>query len=55
MVEPIEGAPAGVLAFRAVGTVEAADYENVLRPAVEAAIGEHGKAAALSHARRTRR
>ena len=43
MIESIPGAPAGVLAFRAVGTVEAADYDNVLKPAVEAAIKERGK------------
>lgn len=43
MIEPIEGAPPGVLAFRAVGKVEAADYEDVLTPAIEAAIGEQGK------------
>ena len=43
MIEPIADAPAGVLAFRAVGKVEAADYENVLRPAVEAAVAEHDK------------
>jgi hypothetical protein len=43
MIESIEGAPAGVLAFRAVGKVEAADYEQVLTPAIEAAIAQHGK------------
>ena len=43
MIEPVEGAPVGVLAFKAVGKVEAADYENVLTPAIEAAIAEHGK------------
>jgi SpoIIAA-like len=43
MIEPIEGAPAGVIAFRAVGKVEAADYENVLAPAVEAAVAADGK------------
>lgn len=36
--------PAGVLGFKAVGDIEKADYENVLVPAVEAAIAEHGKA-----------
>ena len=34
MIEPIEGAPPGVLAFKAVGKVEAADYEHVLTPAI---------------------
>jgi hypothetical protein len=43
MIEPIHGAPAGVLAFKAVGKVEAADYEDVLTPAIEKAIEEHGK------------
>ncbi|HEY7732709.1 MAG TPA: STAS/SEC14 domain-containing protein [Gaiellaceae bacterium] len=43
MIEPIAGAPAGVLAFRAVGEVGASDYESVLAPAIEAAIDEHGK------------
>lgn len=42
MIERIEGAPAGVLAFRAVGKVEAADYEDVLTPAIDAGIAEHG-------------
>lgn len=43
MIERIEQAPEGVIAYRAVGKVEAADYEDVLRPALEAAIAEHGK------------
>jgi len=43
MIEPIEQAPDGVLAFRAVGKIEAADYETVLTPAIEAAIAKHGK------------
>lgn len=43
MIEAIEGAPAGVLAFRAIGTVERSDYEDVLRPAVEAAVADKGK------------
>jgi len=37
MIEPIEQAPDGVLAFKAVGKIEAADYETVLTPAIEAA------------------
>ena len=37
MFEPIDGAPDGVLAFKAVGQVEASDYEQVLTPAIEAA------------------
>jgi hypothetical protein len=43
MIEPIEEAPAGVVAFRAVGKVEAEDYEQVLAPAVEASISERGE------------
>ena len=43
MIERIEGAPADVIAFRAVGKVEAADYESVLAPAVEEAMAAHGK------------
>jgi hypothetical protein len=43
MFEPIEGAPAGIVAFKAVGSVEGADYETVLRPAIEAALAGHGK------------
>jgi hypothetical protein len=43
MIAPIAGAPEGVLAFRAVGKVDAADYENVLTPAIEAAAAEQGK------------
>jgi len=43
VIQIIEGAPAGVLAFKTVGKVEASDYE-VLRPAIEQAIKERGKA-----------
>ena len=43
MIEQLEEAPAGVIAFRAVGKVEAHDYESVLRPAIEAAVAEGGK------------
>ncbi len=42
MIQLIEDTPAGVLAFKAVGKVEAADYD-VLRPAVEQGIKDHGK------------
>jgi hypothetical protein len=35
MIQLIEGAPEGVLAFEAVGEVDAQDYEDVLMPAVE--------------------
>ena len=37
MMEPIAGAPAGVIAYRAVGTVSAEDYTGVLQPAIAAA------------------
>jgi hypothetical protein len=35
--------PPGVLGLEAVDDVEKEDYEDVIRPAVEAAIAEHGK------------
>jgi hypothetical protein len=35
--------PTGVLGFEAIDDVEKEDYENVLVPAIEAAIAEHGK------------
>jgi hypothetical protein len=35
MIQLIEGAPEGVLAFEAVGEVDADDYTDVLMPAVE--------------------
>ena len=34
MFEPISGLPDGVIGFEAVGTVEAADYEGTLMPAI---------------------
>jgi SpoIIAA-like len=34
MFEPLSDLPSGVIGFEAVGTVEAADYENVLLPAL---------------------
>jgi hypothetical protein len=43
MVETIEGAPSGVLAFRAAGEVTPADYEKVLRPATAAALARGEK------------
>lgn len=42
MMEPLEGLPAGIIGFRAVGTIEASDYRDVLDPAIDAAIAEHG-------------
>ena len=41
MLEPLPDLPDGVLGFEAVGEVRADDYEQVLRPAIEAAT-EHG-------------
>ena len=35
--------PAGVLGLEAVDDVEKEDYENVILPAIEQAIAEHGK------------
>jgi hypothetical protein len=43
MIRRLGGMPAGVLGFEAVGDVEEDDYEDVIVPAVEAAIAEHGK------------
>jgi hypothetical protein len=43
MLEPIPGAPPGVIAVRAVGTVSAVDYDNVIKPAIESVLAEHGK------------
>ena len=43
MIEQLGDAPTGVIAFKAVGKVEAHDYESVLRPAIEAAVAEGGK------------
>jgi hypothetical protein len=43
MIQIIEGAPEGVLAFRAVGEVHADDYDTVLKPAVEEALAGGGK------------
>jgi SpoIIAA-like len=43
MIERIAGAPAGIVALRAVGQVSTADYEATFKPALEAAIAEHGK------------
>jgi hypothetical protein len=44
MIQLIEDAPEGVLAFKAVGKVEAADYDAVLKPAVEKALADGKKA-----------
>ncbi|WP_137843023.1 STAS/SEC14 domain-containing protein [Microbacterium sp. 2FI] len=38
MIESLHGLPDGVLGFRAIGAVEASDYESSLDPAIDAAI-----------------
>jgi len=43
MIRLLGDMPAGVLGIEAVDDVEKEDYENVLVPAVEAALAEHGK------------
>jgi hypothetical protein len=43
MIQLIEGAPEGVLAFEAVGEVDSEDYEDVLKPAVEEALAGSDK------------
>ncbi len=43
MIEPLENLPAGVIGFRAGGRVEASDYRDVLVPALEAVLREHGR------------
>ena len=43
MIETLPDLPAGVIGFRAVGAVEAADYERVLDPALDDAIAAHQK------------
>jgi len=43
MIEPLTDLPDGVLGFRAVGTVDAADYRTVLNPAIDAWIAKGKK------------
>lgn len=43
MIRILDGMPAGVLGLEAIDDVEEEDYRNVLVPAVNAAIAEHGK------------
>jgi hypothetical protein len=43
MIESLQDLPEGVIGFRAVGAVEASDYETVLDPAIDAAIAAHEK------------
>lgn len=47
MIEQIEGLPDGVIGFEAKGKVTSEDYEDVLMPAVEAALAEHEKMSLL--------
>ena len=43
MIRVLHDMPAGVLGFEAVDDVKEEDYANVLVPAIERAIAEHGK------------
>jgi hypothetical protein len=43
MIRVLGDMPAGVLGFEAIDDVEKEDYENVLVPAINEAIAEHGK------------
>jgi hypothetical protein len=44
MIRLLGDMPPGVVGLEAVDDVEKEDYENVLLPAIETAIAEHGKA-----------
>jgi SpoIIAA-like len=44
MIRILGDMPPGVLGFEAIDDVEKEDYENVLVPAINQAISEHGKA-----------
>jgi hypothetical protein len=43
MIRTLGGMPAGVLGLEAIGDVEKDDYEDVIVPAIENVIAEHGK------------
>src|SRR3954449_13631250 len=43
MIRLLRDMPAGVLGLEAVDDVEKEDYENVILPAIDAALAEHGK------------
>ena len=43
MIRMLSDMPPGVLGLEAVDDIEREDYENVIVPAVEATIAEHGK------------
>lgn len=49
MIEQISDLPANAIGFRAKGTVTAADYENVIIPAVEALFARQQKVRFLYH------
>ena len=40
MIEQLEDMPPGVLGFRAIGTIEASDYREVLDPAFDAVLAD---------------
>lgn len=44
MIRLLTDMPPGVLGFEAIDDVEKEDYENILVPAINTAIAEHGKA-----------
>jgi len=43
MIEKLSDLPEGVLGFRAIGTVEASDYQTVVDPAIDAVIAAGDK------------
>ena len=43
MIRILSGMPAGVLGLEAIDDVEKEDYENVIVPAINEAIAQHGK------------
>ena len=43
MIRLLDGMPPGVLGLEAIDDVEREDYADVLLPAIESAIAEHGK------------
>ena len=43
MIRILSDMPPGVVGLEAVGDIEKEDYKDVIAPAVEAAIAEHGK------------
>jgi hypothetical protein len=47
MIEVMQDVPDNVIAFKATGKVTGNDYENILIPAMEAALEKHDKVRAL--------